>query len=176
MMKIVELNPNEYKGYEIEYEYITRFHYEVVIKKKKDIAISIKKKKIKKTEKKFNDHLFADYIENPKVFAIFDKKKMIGVIEGSLESWNNRYRIWNFVVDKRYRKEGYGKELFTHMVSHAKKEGARALVLEVQSCNEPAISFYMKRGLHFIGMDTMSYTNNDIESKEVRLEFGMRLN
>ena len=174
-MKIVELNINEYKGYEIEYEYMTRFHYAVVIKKKKDIVISIKKKKMKKTEKKFKDHLFAEYIENPKVFAIFDKKKMIGVIEGSLESWSKRYRIWNFVVDKRYRKEGYGKELFTHMVALAKKEGARALVLEVQSCNEPAINFYMKQGLHFVGMDTMSYTNNDIESKEVRLEFGMRL-
>lgn len=175
-MKIVELNKNEYKDYEIEYEYITRFHYAVTIKKKKDIVISIKKKKMKKTEKKFKDNLFADYIENPKVFAIFDKKKMIGVIEGSLESWSKRYRIWNFVVDKRYRKEGFGKELFTHMVEIAKKEGARALILEVQSCNEPAINFYMRQGLHFVGMDTMSYTNNDIESKEVRLEFGMRLN
>jgi ribosomal protein S18 acetylase RimI-like enzyme len=174
-MKIVELNRSEYKGYELEYEYVTRFHYAVVIKKKKDIVISIKKKKMRKTEKKFKDHLFEDYIENPKAYAIFDKKKMIGVIEGSIESWNKRYRIWNFVVDKRYRKEGYGKELFTYVLDIAKKEGARALILEVQSCNEPAISFYMKQGLHFIGMDTMSYTNNDIEAKEVRLEFGIRL-
>lgn len=174
-MKVVELSKTEYKGYELEYEYMTRFHYAVIIKKKKDIVISIKKKKMKKTEKKFKDSLFADYIEDPKAYAIFDKKKMIGVIEGSLESWSKRYRIWNFVVDKRYRKEGYGKELFAHVVAIAKKEGARALILEVQSCNEPAISFYMKQGLHFVGMDTMSYTNNDIEAKEVRLEFGMRL-
>lgn len=174
-MKVVELSKTEYKGYELEYEYMTRFHYAVVIKKKKDIVITIKKKKMKKTEKTFKDRLFEDYIEDPKAYAIFDKKKMIGVIEGSLESWSKRYRIWNFVVDKRYRKEGYGKELFAHVVAIAKKEGARALILEVQSCNEPAISFYMKQGLHFVGMDTMSYTNNDIEAKEVRLEFGMRL-
>ncbi|MDO9628789.1 MAG: GNAT family N-acetyltransferase [Acholeplasmataceae bacterium] len=174
-MKIVELNKNEYKGYELEYEYTTRFHYAVIIKKKKNIVISIKKKKMRKTEKKFTDHLFAEYIENPRAFAIFEKKKMIGVIEGSLESWNKRYRIWNFIVDKRYRKEGYGKELFKYMVELAKKEDARAIVLEVQSCNEGAIGFYMSQGLHFVGMDTMSYTNNDIEEKEVRLEFGMRL-
>ncbi len=174
-MKVIELSKNEYQGYEIEYNYVTRFHYEVVIKKKKDIVISIKKKKMRKTEKKSNDQLFADYIENPKVFAIFDQKKMVGVIEGSMETWNKRFRIWNFLIDKKYRREGYGKELFINMISHAKKEGARALILEVQSCNEPAIGFYLSQGLHFVGMDTMSYTNDDIESKEVRLEFGMRL-
>jgi len=174
-MEIVELSKTDYKGYELEYEYVTRFHYDVVIKKKNDIVIHIKKKKMRKTEKKFKDHLFADYIEDPKAYAIFDKKKMIGVIEGSFESWNKRYRIWNLIIDKKYRGEGYGKKLFSHVVTIAKKEGARAIILEVQSCNEPAISFYIKQGLHFVGMDTMSYTNTDIEAKEVRLEFGMRL-
>jgi ribosomal protein S18 acetylase RimI-like enzyme len=175
-MKIIELSKNEYKGYELEYKYITKFYYDVVIKKKKAITITLKKKKLrKKMEKKFVDKLFEDYIEAPDVFGIFDKKKLIAVIECSLESWNNRYRIYNLLVDPRYRKMGYGTALFKHAEEVATKKNARAIVLETQSCNDPAINFYMKQGLHFIGLDTMCYTNKDIDQKEVRLEFGKRL-
>lgn len=176
MANIVELSQQEYKDYKLEYEYITKFFYHVSIKKKKEIKIIIKKKRFsRKQEKKFTDFLFQSYVETPQVFGIFDKKKLIGVIEGSIESWNNRYRIWNFLIEKKYRRDGYGKLLFQHIVSVAKEAGARSLVLECQSCNEPAISFYLDRGMHFIGLDTMSYSNNDIENREVRLEMGMRL-
>jgi ribosomal protein S18 acetylase RimI-like enzyme len=175
-MKIIELTKDEYKGYPLSYQYTTKFYYDLSLKKKKDIKMSLKKKKFrKKVEKSFDSKLFEDFVENPKVFAIFDKKKMIAVIEGSYESWNNRFRIWEFLVDKKYRREGYGKALFNFISEYAIKLGSRALVLEVQSCNEPAISFYIDRGLHLIGFDTMSYSNKDIENKEIRLEFGKRL-
>ena len=176
MHKIVELSPTEYKDYKLEYEYQTKYFHHLSIKMKKDVKMTIKRKRfVKKQEKKFTDFLFQNYIEQPQAFGIFEKKKLIAVIEGSLESWNNRYRIWNFLVDKKYRRDGYGKSLFQHMVGIAKELKARALVLECQSCNDPAIQFYLDRGMHFIGFDTMSYTNNDIEQKEVRLEMGMRL-
>ena len=176
MSKIVELSKTEYKDYQLDYEYTTKFYYHVSIKKKKDIKILIKKKRFaRKQEKKFTDFLFQSYVEEPQVYGIFDKKKLIGVIEGSIETWNNRYRIWNFLVEKKYRHDGYGKMLFQHMVEIAKEKKARALVLECQSCNEPAISFYLDRGMHFMGLDTMSYSNKDIENKEVRIEMGMRL-
>lgn len=175
-MKIVELNRIEYKGFELDCHYQTKAYYDVVIKKKKDIKITIKRKKLlKKQDRGFVSTLFDAYIENPRVFGIFDKKKLIGVIEGSMESWNKRYRVWNFLVDKKYRNEGLGKALFDHMTELAIQEGARALILEVQSCNDTAIRFYMKRGLHFVGLNTMEYSNDDIENKEVRLEMGKRL-
>jgi ribosomal protein S18 acetylase RimI-like enzyme len=175
-MKIIELSPSEYRGYELEYNYVTKAYYDVVIKKKRGIMIHIKRKKmIRKTEKTFKAKLFEPYLEQPKAYAIFDRKKMIGVIEGSLEPWNNRYRIWNFLVDKKYRGEGYGKALFEHMMKIAELEKARAVILEVQSCNDPAINFYMKQGFHFVGLNTMEYTNNDIEQKEVRLEMAKRI-
>jgi len=174
-MKIVELNINEYKGYELDCKYVTKAYYDVSIKKGRFIRINLKRKKTRKQEKGFLSHLYEPYIDKPDVFAIFDKKKMIGVIEGSLESWNNRYRIWNFLVDKKYRNEGFGKMLFKHMVDLAIKQGARAIILEVQSCNDPAISFYLSQGLHFVGLNTMEYSNRDIENKEVRLEMGRRL-
>lgn len=175
-MKITELNRSEYQNYELDCKYITKAYFDVSIKKKKDIKITIKRKKMrKKIEKGFVSHLFESYIEKPQVYAIFDRKKVIAIIEGSLESWNNRYRIWNFWVDKKYRREGFGQALFSHIEHVAKDSGARALILEVQSCNDPAINFYLKQGLHFVGLNTMEYSNNDIQNKEVRLEMGKRL-
>jgi ribosomal protein S18 acetylase RimI-like enzyme len=174
-MKIVELSISEYKGYELDCKYITKAYYDVTMKKGKSIRITLKRRKMRKQEKGFVSHLFESYIDKPQVFAIFDKKKMIGVIEVSLESWSNRYRIWNFLVDKKYRNEGFGKLLFKHMIDLAIKHGARAIILEVQSCNDPAISFYLSQGLHLVGLNTMEYSNRDIENKEVRLEMGRRL-
>lgn len=175
-MKIVELTVQDYKGYTLEYEYVTKAYYDVVIKKRRGIMIHIKRKKMmRKIEKAFTSKLYESYIENSKVYAIFDRKKMIGVIEGSIESWNNCFRIWNFLVDKKYRGEGFGRALFEHMMKVAEQEKARAIMIEVQSCNDSAIRFYQKQGFHFVGLNTMSYTNNDIESKEVRLEMGKRI-
>ncbi len=175
-MKIIELNKSEYKGYELDFKYLTKAYFDVTIKKKNEIKITIKRKKLRrKIEKGFTSHLFEDHIDNSQVFAVFERKKMVGVIEGSLESWNNRYRIWNLLVEKKYRRQGIGQALFRHIETIAKKLGARAIILEVQSCNDPGIEFYSKQGLHFIGLNTMEYSNEDIQKKEVRLEMGKRL-
>jgi len=175
-MKIIELDQNTYQSYPISYKYMTKFYYDIVIKKKKEIQISIKRKKFrKKVEKSFDSKLFNDYVVDPICFAIFDKKKMVGVIEGGYEAYNQRFRIYEFLVDPRYRRMGYGKLLFEHMTEYATQKGARLLILETQSCNDPAIQFYFSQSLHFIGLDTMWYSNNDIDNKEVRLELGKRL-
>lgn len=175
-MKIIELTQAEYKGYTLDYGYVTKAYYDVTIKKRRSILIQIKRKRlIRKVEKTFKCTLFEPHLEKPKAFGIFDRKKLVGVIEGSLESWNNRYRIWNFLVDKKYRGEGIGRALFEHMLKVAEEEKARAVILEVQSCNEPAIRFYMRQGFHFVGLNTMEYSNNDIENKEVRLEMAKRI-
>lgn len=57
----------------------------------------------------------------------------------------------------------------------ARKVGARMLVLETQSCNVPAINFYLQHGFELIGFDLAHYTNNDIERNEFRMEFGFEI-
>jgi hypothetical protein len=57
----------------------------------------------------------------------------------------------------------------------ARASGDRALVLETQTCNDPAIRFYRSCGLTVIGLDTTHYSNEDIAKKEVRLEMGCRI-
>ncbi len=175
-MKVVELEKNQYKGYEIDVSYQTKAYFQVKIKKTKKIHLTIKRKKtFRKNEKSFKMNLFEDHIENSRAFGIFERRKLIAVIEGALESWNNCYRIWNFYVSKRHRKQGFGTELYLHIEQLAKTLGARAIILEVQSCNDPAISFYEKQGLHFVGLNTLAYSNEDVQKKEVRLEYGKRL-
>jgi hypothetical protein len=49
------------------------------------------------------------------------------------------------------------------------------LILETQSCDVSAIDFYLKQGFDLIGFDSAAYSNDDIEKKEVRLEFGLSL-
>ena len=53
-MKIIELSQTEYQNYELDCKYQTKAFYDISIKKKKDIKITIKKKKLrKKLEKNF---------------------------------------------------------------------------------------------------------------------------
>ena len=56
------------------------------------------------------------------------------------------------------------------------RAGARMIILETQSCNVPAISFYLKHGFELVGFDAASYSNKDLEKGEVRMEFGKRIN
>ena len=60
-------------------------------------------------------------------------------------------------------------------VEVARKKGARMVVLETQSWNVQAIEFYTKYGFELIGLDTHAYSNQDVEKKDVRLEFGLKL-
>lgn len=56
----------------------------------------------------------------------------------------------------------------------AESTSARMIVLEIQSCNENAIAFYRKNGFSIIGFDLYSYSNNDPERHEVRIEMGKK--
>jgi len=97
-------------------------------------------------------------------------------VEGSMESWNNRYRISNicvFAEDRRH--QHIGTALMDTAMEEAKGSGARMAVLETQSCNEKAIGFYQKYGFEIIGFDLYSYSNTDPERHEVRIEMGKRL-
>jgi len=83
-------------------------------------------------------------------------------------------RIWEFLVREEFRNKGIGTLLIKYAVKLCKEKRARMLVLETQSCNVPAINFYLKHGFDLIGFDTAAYSNEDIGKREVRLEFGLK--
>lgn len=176
-MPIEELSKREYKSYEIKVKYSTKFYFDVSIKEKKHSnVINLKRKKFFfKQERAFDFRLFENYIEVSDCFGIFDRKKLVAVIEGELQEWHNRYRIWNLWVHPKKRNQGLASELLAYIETVAKKKHARALILETQSCNYPAISLYRKHGFYLVGLDKESYSNSDIKDKNVRLEFGKQI-
>jgi ribosomal protein S18 acetylase RimI-like enzyme len=126
-------------------------------------------------DKNYHGKLFEDHIEEPRAFAAVSGDKQVGWIELGYDKWNNRMRVWEFLVEEEFRKRGIGTLLMRHAVRIARDKGARMLVLETQTNNATAIEFYLNFGFELIGFDLAAYSNEDISKKEVRLELGLML-
>ncbi|MCJ7422980.1 GNAT family N-acetyltransferase [Candidatus Bathyarchaeota archaeon] len=176
-MKIVELAKNDAYPERLISRYSTPSYYDLSICR----GIGFWKMELVLTpmeevrEKTFEDRLFEDHVEEPRVFAALVNNKQVGWIELGFHKWNNRMRVWEFLVEEEFRRRGIGTLLMKHATKIAKEKGARMLVLETQTCNVPEISFYLKFGFELVGFDATAYSNEDIEKKEVRLELGFRL-
>lgn len=122
------------------------------------------------------DEMLSDWLENPVAYGAYEDERLIGFVEGFLEKWNNRFRITNICVfDLSNRNLGIGNMLMSQILTDARKSGARMVVLETQSFNSKAISFYKKNGFEIIGFDRYAYSNNGPEEKNMRIEMGMKL-
>ena len=127
-------------------------------------------------ERSFEDTFFGVWLEDPVAFGVFEDGSLLGFVEGSPETWNQRFRISNICVfDNAQRNQGTGTILMERITETARAYDARMLVLETQSCNEAAIAFYKKNGFEIIGFDLYAYSNHDPERHEVRIEMGKKL-
>ena len=122
-------------------------------------------------ERAFNSRLLEDWFENPVLFGTFKRDKLIGIIELSHEKWNNRLRVSNIHIESEYRNGGIGSKLMKKAIDYCEEISARGIILETQSSNYPAISFYRKCGFKLIGFDLTSYSNDDVDNREFRMEF-----
>jgi ribosomal protein S18 acetylase RimI-like enzyme len=174
---IIELTKEDAHLKTIGSEYTLCYYHDVsVFRDRSHWRIELTKKAFdKNSEKEYHGRLFEDHIEEPRVFAALQGNEQIGWIELGYEKWNNRMRVWEFLVEKKWREQGIGTSLMNHAVKIAQEKGARMLVLETQSNNALAIDFYLNYGFELIGLDTAAYSNSDIEKKEVRLELGLKL-
>ncbi len=170
MVQIKELDKEKWKNYKLYFSYYTHGYYSFEIQKWDFKLVFNEYDKIIK--KSFTDYLFNEWIENPIAFGAFINGQFVGVVEGSLEKWNNRFRITNLLVFEDFRIKGIGKGLINKAINVGINVGARMIILETQTCNHNAIDFYSKMGFVPIGFDLYSYTNNDIDKSEVRLEMG----
>ena len=126
-------------------------------------------------DKSFDDIFFNNYLEETIVFGAFADEKLIGYIEGTIENWNNRFRISNIVIfDSTQRNKGIGKMFLKIIIEKAISLNARMMILETQLCNEKAISFY-KMEIDTIGFDLYSCFNSDPLKHEIRIEMGKLL-
>lgn len=127
-------------------------------------------------EKKQIDNLFQPNKENTRYFAYYNQNgHEIGTLSVGNQLWNNVARIHDIYVQSQFQNLGIGTELMKHAEKVAKEWKNRAIVLECQSCNYPAIKFYMKNGFALSGFDLINYSNEDIQKHEVRLEMSKML-
>lgn len=171
MLEIKRIDKTLFRNKPFTIHYTTNGYYDIQPTK---TGFDIEYKSFDKPqERSFSDVFLSSWLDDPQAFGVFDNGKLLGYVEGTLEKWNNRYRISNiFVFDKNNRHQGIGTKLMAVILEEAVKSEARMVVLETQSCNEKAISFYQKHGFRIIGFDLYAYSNDDIQKHEVRIEMG----
>jgi len=176
-VKIVELRKENAFLPILIYRYKTSHYYDLrVLRESESWKMELTLKPLEKMLEKYSESkLFEEYIQEPRAFAAELAGEQIGWIEVGYERWNNRMRVWEFLVKEEFRRKGIGTLLMNHAVRLSKEKGARMLVLETQSCGVPAIGFYLRFCFELIGFDAAAYSNEDIAKKEVRLEFGLRI-
>ncbi len=94
-------------------------------------------------------------------------QRLVGVMELEAETWRNTALLWALFVDKAWRGQGIGGRFIREAEKWALRKQYRALVLETQTNNVPAIRFYERHGYHIAGFDRYFYSNDDLEKKEV---------
>lgn len=173
-MEIKKLDRETYAGQQFTLYYMTNGYYDI---QRKETGFQIAYQCFDKPKKmSFDDCFFNKWLEDPVAFGAFENGEMLGYVEGTLEKWNNRYRISNICIfDDTKRHRGIGTSLMNTILHEAKKSKARMVVLETQSCNENAIAFYRKNGFEMIGFDLYAYTNSDPKRHEIRIEMGKKL-
>ena len=181
--KIIPLPKEEWKGTPIMMRYTTEEYFDL---EKAESADSFSVKMVKKKldapvthtpeEYDFPDSLYQDHWEKAEAFGIVfeenGKKKMMACIEICPEEWSNRLMVTELWVADELHRKGIGTALMNIAKEQAKVQNRRAIILETQSCNVCAISFYHSQGFELIGFDTCCYTNNDIGRREVRINLG----
>ena len=146
-MILLPLNPGTYAGRKFTVRYQTNGYYEI---EPSEQGFSMKYVPLEvPVEKSFEDEILGKWLEAPVAFGAFEGEKLIGFVEGSIESWNDRFRISNICVfDPARRHGGLGTAFMNRITETAEAMGARMIVLETQSCNESAI-LSEKRVFHY---------------------------
>lgn len=171
MIRIVPLDES-YRGKELEFRYQSGYYYDVSAQEGPEgFSFSLERRAFDQpVDKRFTDTLFSDWLEDPQLYGAEVDGVVRGFLELDHEKWNNRMRVTNLLVEEGFRCQGIGELLMAKAVECAEAAGARALVLETQSCNDRAIRFYRKNGFKLVGFDLTAYSQTDVQKKEVRLE------
>jgi len=178
-LDIIELDRAKWQGHRLEFRYIAYNYYDVDIKNENDnIIVSLIKKPFDVPFEKTPDDtdiLFQPWWDDVRAWGIIKNDKLIAVIETAIEEWSNRLIVTELWIDDAHRRQGIATALMDIAMNRAKEEKRRVLMLETQSCNEGAITFYLQYGFSLIGFDACAYDNNDMERKEVRMNMGIIL-
>ena len=177
------LPKEEWKGTPLPMKYTTEEYFDLEIVENTDsFQVQMVKKRFETPvthtpeEYDFPDSLYQNHWDKAEAFGIVseqnNKKELLACIEICPEEWSNRLMITELWVSNKLQRKGIGTRLMNLAKEKAKVQGRRAIILETQSCNVVAISFYRSQGFKLIGFDSCCYTNRDVERHEVRFDLG----
>lgn len=181
--EIVHLPKEQWEGAIIPMRYTTNEYYDVnIIQNADGYDVKINKCRFEipvthyPEEYDFPDKLYQPHWEKADAWGIVGNKEgvqeLLACIETCPEEWSNRLMVTELWVHEDLRRQGVAHALMALAKEQAVRENRRAVILETQSCNVGAISFYQREGFEMIGFDTCCYTNRDMERKEVRINMG----
>ena len=135
-MEVKKLDRKIYEGRKFTLQYITNGYYNIA---KSNTGFQIEYKRFEKpTEMSFDDYMFNEWLEDPVSYGAFENGQLLGYVEGTLEKWNNRYRISNIsVFDNTCRHSGIGTALMNTILKEAKESGARMVLILLDSICSP---------------------------------------
>ena len=181
--RIVLLPKSEWEGVIIPMRYTTEEYYDVCREQDADgFRVTLKKQRFETPvchypeEYDFPDRLYQAHWEKAQAWGIYREengsRELLSCIETCPEEWSNRLIVTELWVHENLRRQGIGHALMAVAKEQAVREKRRAIILETQSCNVGAITFYLQEGFELIGFDSCCYSNRDQERKEVRLDMG----
>jgi ribosomal protein S18 acetylase RimI-like enzyme len=95
--------------------------------------------------------------------------RLVAFLDAEVEAWRRVLKVWNLLVDEQHRRQGIGTTLLQRATEFATANNCRAISVEAQATNWPALCFYRGLGFQVCGVDDHFYTNRDLERKEVAL-------
>lgn len=178
MFTLIPVTKEDYPhGKKLIYEYSSQQYYDLIIKQTENgWKIDLTAKYFDEPFKKYQvEDLFDEDRPNLEYYLAELDGKEIGILSLLHERWNQTLRIENIHVSNHKKRQGIGSRLMDFAKNRARKLGVRALVLETQTSNFPAVQFYLHHGFQLTGFDLLSYSNHDMDKKEVRIEMGCKM-
>ncbi len=105
---------------------------------------------------------YAALAGGPLALGAYDGETWLGVAVGERRDWNNTLWLHEFHVAAGHQRRGIGRRLMDALAERARAAGLRAIVLETQNTNVPAIRFYRRVGFTLDGLHVSTYTNDDL--------------
>ena len=107
----------------------------------------------------WTESMFIPEVENPSAYYIVGTRGDEVVCYGGFHLVLDEAHITNIAVKNTERGRGIGKFLLSELISRARLNGAKYMLLEVRDGNVPAIKLYEGFGFKVVGVRKRYYNN-----------------
>lgn len=108
------------------------------------------------------DQIFNDLNNAEAVLVAILDQQPVGYIKVMAEGSNHVARVSDLVVSTAFRRQGIASGLLLTVMDLVSRRGFSALMLEIQSKNDPAITMAAKLGFKYCGFRDQYFPNDDL--------------